>query len=80
MLPYIKSGRSSWRPSRIRGARSQKMTIEDFGPDVLNLVTDPENNEPWEDEDGPHSPNWMMSSRMPKHQGTFSLTLRYSSL
>ena len=30
--------------------------IKDLGPDVLNLVLDPENNEPWEDDDGPSFP------------------------
>jgi hypothetical protein len=34
----------------------QKMAIKDWGPDVLNLVPDPKNNEPWEDEDGPSFP------------------------
>jgi hypothetical protein len=28
----------------------QKMIIKDLGPDVLNLVPNLENNEPWEDE------------------------------
>jgi hypothetical protein len=34
------------------------MTIKDWGPDVLNLnlVPDLENNDPWEDEDGPSFP------------------------
>jgi hypothetical protein len=27
-----------------------------LGPDILNLVPDPENNGPWEDEDGPSFP------------------------
>ena len=29
------------------------MTIKDLGPEVLNLVLDLENNEPWEYDDGP---------------------------
>jgi hypothetical protein len=31
----------------------EKTTVKDLGPDILNLVPDPENNDPWEDEDGP---------------------------
>ena len=32
---------------------SQKMMVKDWGPDILNLVLDPENNDQLEDEDGP---------------------------
>jgi hypothetical protein len=28
-------------------------TVKDLGPDVLNLTLDPDNTDPWEDEDGP---------------------------
>jgi hypothetical protein len=31
-------------------------TVKDLGPDVLNLDPDPENTDPWEDEDGPSFP------------------------
>ena len=34
----------------------QKMTIKDLGPDILNLVSYPENNAPWEDECRPSFP------------------------
>ena len=30
--------------------------VKDLGPDILNLVPDPENTDPWEDEDGPLFP------------------------
>jgi hypothetical protein len=33
-----------------------KTTVKDLGPDVLNLVPDPENTDPWEDDDGPSFP------------------------
>ena len=33
-----------------------KTTIKDLGEDILNLVPDPMNNGPWEDEDGPLFP------------------------
>jgi hypothetical protein len=29
-----------------------KTTVKDLGPDVLNLTPDPDNTDPWEDEDG----------------------------
>ena len=29
-----------------------KITIKDLGPDILNLITDPMNDDPWENEDG----------------------------
>ena len=28
-------------------------TIKDWGPDVLDLVSDPQNSDPWVDVDGP---------------------------
>ena len=31
-------------------------TVKDLGPDILNLVPDPTNYDPWEDEDGPSFP------------------------
>jgi hypothetical protein len=34
-----------------------KTTVKDLGPDVLNLTPDPDNTDPWEDEDGPSFPN-----------------------
>ena len=34
----------------------QKTTVKDWGPDVFNLVPNPENNNPWEDEAGPSFP------------------------
>ena len=34
----------------------QKTTVKDWDPDVLNLVPNPVNNDPWEDEDGPSFP------------------------
>ena len=37
----------------VQGRWVQKTTVKDLGPDVLNLVPDPENNDPWKDEDGP---------------------------
>ena len=30
--------------------------VKDLGPDVLNLTTDPDNMDPWEDKDGPLFP------------------------
>ncbi len=33
-----------------------KTTVKDLGPDVLNLTPDPENTDPWEDDDGPSFP------------------------
>ena len=33
-----------------------KSTIKDLGPDVLNVVPNPENTKPWEDDDGPSIP------------------------
>ena len=33
-----------------------KTTVKDLGPDVLNLTPDPDNTDPWEDEDGPSFP------------------------
>ena len=30
--------------------------MKDLGPDVLNLIPDPENTDPWEDDDGPSFP------------------------
>ena len=33
-----------------------KTTIKDLGEDILNLVPDPTNDDPWEDEDGPLFP------------------------
>ena len=33
-----------------------KTTVKDLGPDVLNLVPNPENNEPWEDDNRPSFP------------------------
>jgi hypothetical protein len=40
----------------VQGRWGQKTTVKDLGPDVLNLVPNPENNDPWEDEDGPSFP------------------------
>jgi hypothetical protein len=40
----------------IQGRWGKKTTVKDWGPDVLNLVPDPENNDPWEDKDGPSFP------------------------
>ena len=34
----------------------KKTTVKDWGPDILNLVPDPKNNDPWEDEDRPSFP------------------------
>jgi hypothetical protein len=28
----------------------KKTTVKDWGPEVLNLAPDPENNDPWEDD------------------------------
>jgi hypothetical protein len=36
----------------VQGRWGQKMMVKDLGPDILNLVSDPENNDAWEDEDG----------------------------
>jgi hypothetical protein len=44
---FLDSVESRWGP---------KTTVKDLGPDVLNLVPDPENEDPWEDEDGPSFP------------------------
>ena len=33
-----------------------KTTVKDLGPDVLNLSPDPDNMDPWEDDDGPSFP------------------------
>ncbi|KAL7482201.1 hypothetical protein ACHAW6_007885 [Cyclotella cf. meneghiniana] len=40
----------------IEGRWGKKTTVRDWGPDVLNLVHDPENNNPWEDDDRPSFP------------------------
>eukprot|EP00804_Cyclotella_cryptica_P017310 CCRYP_020331-RA/>CCRYP_020331-RA protein AED:0.23 eAED:0.25 QI:0/-1/0/1/-1/1/1/0/484 len=40
----------------IQGRWGEKTRVKDLGPDFLNLVPDPENNEPWEDDDGPSFP------------------------
>jgi hypothetical protein len=40
----------------VQGRWGQKTTVKDLGPDVLNLVPDPENNDPWEDGEGPSFP------------------------
>jgi len=34
----------------------QGTMVKDLGPDILNLIPDPENYDPWEDEDGPSFP------------------------
>ena len=44
---FLDSVENRWGP---------KTTVKDLGPDVLNLVPDPDNTEPWEDEDGPSFP------------------------
>jgi hypothetical protein len=44
---FLDSVENCWGP---------KTTVKDLGPDVLNLVPDPDNMEPWEDEDGPLFP------------------------
>ena len=36
----------------IQGRWGKKTTVKDLGPDVLNLLPDPENNDPREDEYG----------------------------
>jgi hypothetical protein len=33
-----------------------KTTVKDLGPDVLNLTPDPDNTDPWEDDDRPSFP------------------------
>jgi hypothetical protein len=33
-----------------------KTTVKDLRPDVLNLTPDPDNTDPWEDDDGPSFP------------------------
>jgi hypothetical protein len=53
-----------------------KTPMKDLGPDILNLFSDPENTDPWEDEVGHHFPNWTMSLIPPNWLGTSSLTLR----
>ena len=40
----------------IQGRWGKKTAVKDWCPDVLNLVPNPENNNPWEDEDGPSFP------------------------
>eukprot|EP00804_Cyclotella_cryptica_P025829 CCRYP_002699-RA/>CCRYP_002699-RA protein AED:0.25 eAED:0.20 QI:0/-1/0/1/-1/1/1/0/678 len=40
----------------VEGRWGPKTTIKDLGPDVLNLSPDPDNFDPWEDEDGPSFP------------------------
>jgi hypothetical protein len=32
----------------IHGRWGKKITVKDWGLDILNLVPDPENNDPWE--------------------------------
>ena len=44
---FLDSVENRWGPTT---------TVKDLGPDVLNLVPDPDNMEPWEDEDGPSFP------------------------
>ena len=39
-----------------------KTPIKDVGEDILNLVPDPTNYDPWEDEDR----SWMMSLQLPR--------------
>ncbi|KAL3786440.1 hypothetical protein HJC23_011021 [Cyclotella cryptica] len=40
----------------VEGRWGPKTTIKDLGPDILNLSPDPDNFDPWEDEDGPLFP------------------------
>eukprot|EP00804_Cyclotella_cryptica_P004620 CCRYP_006942-RA/>CCRYP_006942-RA protein AED:0.23 eAED:0.23 QI:0/-1/0/1/-1/1/1/0/675 len=40
----------------LEGRWGPKTIIKDLGPDVLNLSPDPDNFDPWEDEDGPSFP------------------------
>ena len=48
-----------------------KTMIKDFSPDVLNLVPDPENNEPWEDDDRPSFPELDDELKEAKASGDF---------
>jgi hypothetical protein len=45
--PFLEAIQERW---------DQKMTIKDLCPDVLICVSNPANNEPWEDDDGPLFP------------------------
>jgi hypothetical protein len=40
----------------VQGRWGKKTTVKNLGPDILNLVPDPENDDPWENEDRPSFP------------------------
>ena len=43
-------------PASVTDHCGPNTTIKDFGPDILNLIPNPRNDDPWEDEDGPLFP------------------------
>ena len=49
-----------------------KTMVKDLGPDILNLDPNPENIDPWEDEDGSSFPELDNELRLPKQLGTSS--------
>ena len=51
------------------------MAIKDLGPDIINLVPDPDNNEPWKDDVRPSFPKLDDELDITKVHGDFVVNM-----